>query len=742
MRRYIAAALWLAILALPVTADITADVNPPIRTSTPGQSVDYTVKITNYGAEPVDLRFKTTGLTQYFSVAVVYTGGKVRANDTATGRIIATANTGVAPGLYTFAVEITPIPGSPVTRQFKYNVTAVMLPNCDLLDGWYYTGATQWVHGSVCVENASLESVYRDYDWNATAGNCTYVITGTQWLNNGTIRFLDNGTDTYNECNATECGTGACNGFGACGWHTTGEQNCPACQTCENATGLSCRRIPAGQADTEGANTCSGSCNYCDGSGACASAGGFATETNCTDLCDNDADGCTDATDYDCGGAETCGNTKDDNCNGLTDAGDPGCVVVGGMNAPAKATVNVPFTVGCQSTAVSNCIGVNEPANVDCAFTVWNGLTAEFTCISTTPGVKELECHISNKPDGSCAVGNITGYPTETSRKANVSVEVSSCSVLTTQGGCEAAPNCDWCPNACATTPGRWSGYGGTGVCANATTCRTQAQYYCEANPQQCAATCDNQDRPCNSYCSGSTSYHSGWCGLNSTCTCNYNVTDCNSLDGWYITGYTWESGICSTCLECNTTNERSRNYFCNATTGLCDYTLGGYWSHYDAGGTRPIPDGEDPQDRCPETGISCPTDCIIRKLDGYCDGAGSCRTVSDYCPSGTMCYMTYSRSDNATCTDTYMGSPLKCAYGPWECSTVYCDWCGRRRDYYLCDGGGRCDEYENGQYYAVGNGPPWYRCVGGEYVSCDPAWENCCGECCGSSCTTTTSMP
>jgi len=72
----------------------------------------------------------------------------------------------------------------------------------------------------------------------------------------GTCTNIPDGQDPDNECSATECGTGNCNGNGACGWYTSGEHNCPVCKTCQGATSPSCVNIANHNQDSEGTNLC------------------------------------------------------------------------------------------------------------------------------------------------------------------------------------------------------------------------------------------------------------------------------------------------------------------------------------------------------------------------------------------------------------------------------------------------------------------------------------------------------
>jgi len=49
----------------------------------------------------------------------------------------------------------------------------------------------------------------------------------------GSIENVANGLDSFNECGTTNCLTGTCNGAGACGYYTSGQQNCASGYECD-----------------------------------------------------------------------------------------------------------------------------------------------------------------------------------------------------------------------------------------------------------------------------------------------------------------------------------------------------------------------------------------------------------------------------------------------------------------------------------------------------------------------------
>ncbi len=49
----------------------------------------------------------------------------------------------------------------------------------------------------------------------------------------GSIENLANGLDPFSECGTSECLTGSCSGTGACGYYTSGQQNCASGYECD-----------------------------------------------------------------------------------------------------------------------------------------------------------------------------------------------------------------------------------------------------------------------------------------------------------------------------------------------------------------------------------------------------------------------------------------------------------------------------------------------------------------------------
>ncbi|MBN2052657.1 hypothetical protein JW756_04085 [Candidatus Woesearchaeota archaeon] len=67
--------------------------------------------------------------------------------------------------------------------------------DCNSLDGWYDTGNTEWVSTGICTEKERKEQEQRDYSCTTeTIVDCTYITTGTQWVDTGNTRNKPDGT--------------------------------------------------------------------------------------------------------------------------------------------------------------------------------------------------------------------------------------------------------------------------------------------------------------------------------------------------------------------------------------------------------------------------------------------------------------------------------------------------------------------------------------------------------------------
>ncbi len=76
--------------------------------------------------------------------------------------------------------------------------------------------------------------------------------------------------DDKDECGTTTCYTGNCDGAGACGIYSGGEEGaCATCYECNDGDS-DCDLIADHTQDTTGSNTCIATCKECDGAGSCA----------------------------------------------------------------------------------------------------------------------------------------------------------------------------------------------------------------------------------------------------------------------------------------------------------------------------------------------------------------------------------------------------------------------------------------------------------------------------------------
>jgi len=216
---------------------------------------------------------------------------------------------------------------------------------------------------------------------------------------------------------------------------------------------------------------------------------------------------------------------------------------------------------------------------------------------------------------------------------------VKDCSYGCSNGSCIEAPvNCvvsSWSAwSSCSETCG-----GGTQ--SRSRTIITQPAYGGTACPTLIESrSCNTQDCPCLSYCSGSTAYYSG---TYSSRICHYSSKNCNTLDGYYDTGNTrWIQDPNNWNLEIEQKEQIYRDYYC--TSGDCSYNNGNTrWVN--TGNTRFVPDGTS----CNFDGNSCTSGgsvggSCVEEL--FCDGST--------CSVGSVDYNSYCNSApvaNITCT-------------------------------------------------------------------------------------------
>lgn len=87
-----------------------------------------------------------------------------------------------------------------------------LVENCDLKDGWYDTGKTQWTPVGECADKEQKEQEYRDYTCVDAA--CDYKITKYQWVDTGNMKYKELSTPC--EADDNKCTIDHCDGLGKC----------------------------------------------------------------------------------------------------------------------------------------------------------------------------------------------------------------------------------------------------------------------------------------------------------------------------------------------------------------------------------------------------------------------------------------------------------------------------------------------------------------------------------------------
>lgn len=90
---------------------------------------------------------------------------------------------------------------------------------------------------------------------------------GTGTLGVGSISNVPDGSDTFNECDTTGCGTGTCSG-GSCGYYTSGQHNCGTCYSCDGTGSCAAQTVDGASATALGCSAGDQGCRRCN-SGSC-----------------------------------------------------------------------------------------------------------------------------------------------------------------------------------------------------------------------------------------------------------------------------------------------------------------------------------------------------------------------------------------------------------------------------------------------------------------------------------------
>jgi hypothetical protein len=198
---------------------------------------------------------------------------------------------------------------------------------CDGVDTWELGSShgqdgdcnkCQYCGGSASIDEGDLDCTPMPNDVQDTEGSNT-CDGECEKCSSGSCADQD-GEDLFSDCIEAECGTGTCSS-GSCGYYTSGERDCPACQTCDGADSTSCVEMSDDTQDTEGAEICNALCKKCS-SGSCVNQGdedlfGDCAIENCgTGSCQSGAGVCDWFTsgEGECAACQTCDGASSVSC--------------------------------------------------------------------------------------------------------------------------------------------------------------------------------------------------------------------------------------------------------------------------------------------------------------------------------------------------------------------------------------------------------------------------------------------
>jgi hypothetical protein len=388
--------------------------------------------------------------------------------------------------------------------------------------------------------------------------------------------LVPDGSDTHNECTASgDCNEGNCDGAGACDIIESGEGDCAVCYTCNDAD-IACDLIADHNQDDEGSNTCTGTCQECNGAGSC---------TNQDDGSDYFSD-CTpnsDCNEGNCDGAGACDILESGEgdcavCYECSDA-DIACDLIADHNQD---------TVGsnqCDSPCVE-CDGAGSCTNQEQGDDYFSDCAAINCNTGVCDGSGSCEIY-SGGEEGTCA---------------------------TCQGCTDSDAACDNLAdhtqddvgsNTCTSTCKECDG---TGSCVN----QEASQDYFNDCP---AADCYTGD------CDGDGACAFYYSGEEGACDACYGCTDGDSACD-ALADHTQDdvgSNTCTgTCKECNgagvcANQDENQDYFNQCGIIQCDEdALTPYYWGWDT--------------------LICYYAQDVAAGDASCDGVGTCKTASDYC--------------------------------------------------------------------------------------------------------------
>jgi len=498
------------------------------------------------------------------------------------------------------------------------------------------------VNGESCTQSDGSECASGNcvdgYCCNTPCDGTCYACSATKSIGaDGVCSPVDSGTDPDTECSATSCGTGNCNGAGACGWYTSGEHGCTtACKTCSGATSTSCVNIANNNQDTEGSYTCDSTCKKCS-SGSCVNQGNEDLFNQC-DINNNCATGNCKA------GAGVC------DWYTIGDGACPTCNTCNGATSTFCSAVTAETGNGCTSNCfdcvAGNCIAMTEDNDGSCSDDCNSCVVGSCTNRAAGDG---SEC------GGTCQACDVSG---------------GDCSAYTGATGtnCESVDTyC--CSGSCVNPYGTPSEYGG--ACGSGD---------CSGGIWECSGTiprCSSYNNPCD-FCSG-----------------DYRYTQATCISAYGALCY---SGSPSSCPACKSCRDYGTTTGCVATGGVYNYYDNTRDTHSPnlcnqecktcngAGSCVDQDVGEDLFNQCAIGSWSaCLDSCTKLRDSGNCAAGAQCAVEdeSGFVSAGMSCS-----------SGSEVNSPCNSA---WECSNAintdnaYNNLFGFYTQAY-CDGTGGCD--------------------------------------------------
>ena len=314
--------------------------------------------------------------------------------------------------------------------------------DCNGLDGWYDTGAMQWVETGQCTEKEQKEQENRDYGCGASG--CEYSVTGTRWVDTGSTRNKAEGTDcddglyctSGDQCSIGVCAGSArdCSGMGDQCNSGVCDEGSDRCEKEPANEGLACNDgLFCNAGETCHSGLCSGgSANQCSDTvgctvDSCDEAGDKCVNAANNALCDDSlwcngaeacdaGSGCIDGADVDCSlnnllGIATCENTPDSNpftwdffpgftsaCNEVNDVCTTGTVELTHTCNKTVCGAECDALNACPDTGCDHLDGCHNGRVYDCN-NVTNGCLESCGCESNSCPEYTACAQTGNDPD-------------------------------------------------------------------------------------------------------------------------------------------------------------------------------------------------------------------------------------------------------------------------------------------------------------------------------------------------------